>query len=299
MKQYMSILWVFFIGYTLTAGAAITLNVFGLTGLLGGFVFGQTVLLAGLLTLIYRDYTSDRFIAYDFFSRRYRYPTLMATGFLYNLGIWVDKYMFWYAPGTGQTVIGPLRASIIYDIPVFLAYLAIIPGMAVFLMRIETDFVEYYDAFYGAVREGASLQHIERMRNAMVEALRNGLYEIVKVQSTAALLLFAISAVLLGWLRISTLYSPLLYVDVIAASLQVLFMGVINVFFYLDKRRVVFALVALFVASNVVLTGLTLTANLGWYGFGFAGSLLLVVLVSLVWLDRKLDSLEYETFMIQ
>jgi len=299
MKQYMSILSVFLVGYTLTAGAAIALNVFGLTGLLGGFVFGQTVLLAGLLTLIYRDYTSDRFISYEFFSRRYRYPTLMATGFLYNLGIWADKYMFWYAPGTGQAVIGPLRASIIYDIPVFLAYLAIIPGMAVFLMRIETDFVEYYDAFYGAVREGASLQHIERMRNAMVEALRYGLYEIVKVQATAALLLFAISTMLLGWLRISTLYSPLLYIDVIAASLQVLFMGVINVFFYLDKRRAVLALVALFVASNVVLTGLTLTANPGWYGYGFAGSLLCVVLLSLLWLDRKLDMLEYETFMMQ
>jgi polysaccharide biosynthesis protein PelG len=299
MKQYMSILWVFFIGYTLTAGAAITMNLFGLVGLLGGFVFGQTVLLAGLLTLIYRDYSSDRFIAYDFFAKQYRYPTLMATGLLYNLGIWIDKFMFWYAKGTGQDVIGPLHASIIYDIPVFLAYLAIIPGMAVFLMRIETDFVEYYDAFYGAVREGASLQHIERMRNAMVEALRKGLYEIVKVQATAALLLFAFSAVLLTWLQISTLYLPLLYIDVIAASLQVLFMGVINVFFYLDKRRVVVALVGLFVGLNVVFTAITLALNPAWYGYGFAGSLLVVVLVSLVWLDRKLDTLEYETFMLQ
>jgi uncharacterized membrane protein len=295
----MSILWVFFIGYALTTGAAITLNVFGLTGLLGGFVVGQTVLLAGLLTLIYRDYTGSRFMAFELFMKRYRYPTLMLTGFLYNLGIWADKFMFWYSPATGQSVIGPLRASIIYDIPVFLSYLAIIPGMAVFLMRIETDFVEYYDEFYNAVREGASLQHIERMRNAMVEALRNGLYEIVKVQATAALMLFAIGTVLLDWLRISTLYLPLFYVDVIAASLQVIFMGVINVFFYLDKRRVVLTLVALFVLLNVVFTGITLALNPGWYGYGFALSLLAVVLLSLYWLDRKLDTLEYETFMLQ
>jgi uncharacterized membrane protein len=166
-------------------------------------------------------------------------------------------------------------------------------------MRIETDFVEYYDEFYNAVREGASLQHIERMRNAMVEALRNGLYEIVKVQATAALMLFAIGAVLLDWLRISTLYLPLFYVDVIAASLQVIFMGVINVFFYLDKRRVVLVLVALFVLFNVVFTGVTLALNPGWYGYGFALSLLAVVLLSLYWLDRKLDTLEYETFMLQ
>ncbi len=207
--------------------------------------------------------------------------------------------MFWYSPGTGQPVIGPLRASLIYDIPVFLAYLAIIPGMAVFLMRIETDFVEYYDAFYDAVREGASLQHIERMRNAMVEALRNGIWEIIKVQTIAAMMLFAAGTVLLSWLKISTLYLPLLYIDVIAASMQVVFMGTINVFFYLDKRKIVLCLVAGFVVLNVIFTALTLALNPAFYGYGFAGALLVVVLASLYLLDRKLESLEYETFMLQ
>jgi len=299
MKRYVSIIVVFFIGYTITTGAALTLNIFGLTGLLSGFVTGQTVLLAGLLSLIYRDYRSDHFISFEVFWKRYRYPSLMLTGLLYNLGIWVDKFMFWYSSGTGQQVIGPLHASIIYDIPVFLAYLAIIPGMAVFLMRIETDFVEYYDAFYDAVREGASLQHIERMRNAMVEALRNGIWEIIKVQAIAAMILFAAGTVLLAWLRISTLYLPLLYIDVIAASMQVVFMGTINVFFYLDKRRIVLLLVAGFVVLNVAFTALTLSLNPAYYGYGFAGSLLVVVLASLYLLDRKLESLEYETFMLQ
>ncbi|MFM0364803.1 exopolysaccharide Pel transporter PelG [Paraburkholderia sediminicola] len=299
MKQYMSIIVVFFIGYAITTGAALTLNRFGLTGLLSGFVIGQTVLLAGLLALIYRDYRSDHFVSFEVFWKKYRYPSLMLTGLLYNLGVWVDKFMFWYSSGTGQPVIGPLHASIIYDIPVFLAYLAIIPGMAVFLMRIETDFVEYYDAFYDAVREGASLQHIERMRNAMVESLRNGIWEIIKVQTIAAMILFASGTVLLAWLRISTLYLPLLYIDVIAASMQVVFMGTVNVFFYLDKRRIVLSLVAGFVALNVVFTAITLALNPACYGYGFAGSLLVVVLASLYLLDRKLESLEYETFMLQ
>ncbi|WGS52998.1 exopolysaccharide Pel transporter PelG [Paraburkholderia sp. D15] len=299
MKQYVSIIVVFFIGYSFTTIAALALNRYGLTGLLSGFVSGQTILLVGLLSLIYRDYRSDHFISFEVFWKRYRYPSLMLTGLLYNLGIWVDKFMFWYSPGTGQPVIGPLRASIIYDIPVFLAYLAIIPGMAVFLMRIETDFVEYYDAFYDAVREGASLQHIERMRNAMVEALRNGIWEIIKVQTIAAMMLFAAGTVLLSWLKISTLYLPLLYIDVIAASMQVVFMGTINVFFYLDKRKIVLCLVAGFVALNVIFTAMTLALNPAFYGYGFAGALLVVVLASLYLLDRKLESLEYETFMLQ
>jgi polysaccharide biosynthesis protein PelG len=299
MKRYVAIIVVFFVGYAVTTVAALALNGFGLAGLLAGFVAGQTLLLCGLLGLIYRDFESDRFISFEIFEKRYRYPSLMLIGFLYNLGIWIDKFMFWYTTGTGQPVIGPLRASIIYDIPVFLAYLAIIPGMAVFLLRIETDFVEYYDAFYDAVRGGASLQHIERMQRAMVEALRDGVWEILKIQAMAALLLFAAAPTLLHWLHIPPLYLPLLYIDVIAASMQVVFMGIINVFFYLDKRRIVLWLVGAFVVLNVVLTALTLASSPAAYGYGFAGALFVVMLASLYWLDRKLDTLEYETFMLQ
>ncbi|SOE94076.1 Putative exopolysaccharide Exporter (EPS-E) [Burkholderia sp. D7] len=113
------------------------------------------------------------------------------------------------------------------------------------------------------------------------------------------MILFAAGTVLLAWLRISTLYLPLLYIDVIAASMQVVFMGTINVFFYLDKRRIVLSLVAGFVVLNVAFTALTLSLNPAYYGYGFAGSLLVVVLASLYLLDRKLESLEYETFMLQ
>ena len=264
MKQYKAIVWIFLIGYTLTVLLALLFNRVGLEGLLLGFVLGQLCLLIGMAGLIYRNFSGRRFLSFEVFDKRFAYPSLMLIGLLYNLGIWIYKIMFWYAPGTGQQVVGPLHASVIYDIPVFLAYLGIIPGMAVFLVRIETDFVEYYDAFYDAVRGGASLEHIEDMRNTMVQTIRAGLY-----------------------------------VDTIAASLQVVFLGVLNIFFYLDRRRVVLGLTAAFVVLNGVLTWITLQLGPAWYGYGFAVSLLLVVMASLVILDRKLDRLEYETFMLQ
>ncbi|NUO86340.1 MAG: exopolysaccharide Pel transporter PelG [Cupriavidus sp.] len=299
MKQYKAIVWTFLLGYAVSVAAALGLRGYGMEGLLGGFVAGQLCLLTGMVTLIYRNYTSRQFISFEVFRRRYAYPSLVAIGLLYNLGIWIDKFMFWYAPSTGHQVIGPLRASIIYDIPVFLAYLAIIPGMAVFLVRIETDFVEYYDAFYDAVRGGSSLEHIEDMRNTMVQTIRLGLYEIVKVQAIAALLLFAVGTWVLRLLGISELYLPLLYVDVIGASLQVVLLGVLNIYFYLDRRREVLLLTALFVVLNCALTLLTLQLGPAWYGYGFAVSLLVVVALALAMLDHKLERLEYETYMLQ
>jgi hypothetical protein len=113
------------------------------------------------------------------------------------------------------------------------------------------------------------------------------LYEIVKVQAIASLLLFVVGGWLLRLLGISELYLPLLYVDVIGASLQVVLLGVLNIYFYLDRRREVLMLTGTFVVLNFVLTRLTLSLGPAWYGYGFAVSLLIVVALALYLLDRK------------
>lgn len=298
-KQYNAILRAFFIGYTATTLAAIALKRFGLEGLLYGFVVGQTLLLVLLLSRIYGGFSATRVIAFDLFRRESFYPSLMLIGLLYNLGIWLDKLMFWYWPGTGQKVLGPLHASVIYDIPIFLAYLAITPGMAVFLLRIETEFARHYSAFNTAIREGGSLQQIEYAHDGMAQALHSALFDIVKVQTVTVLIVLAAGGMLLDAIGISRLYLPLLSVQVIATSLQMVFLAILNSFVYLDRRRPALVLIAAFCALNGCLTALTLLAGPMFYGYGFAIALLAVVLAGLWWLDRKLDALEYELFMLQ
>lgn len=299
MKHYKEIVWLYFVGYALTVISALVLRPLGLEGLLAGFVIGHAALLLGMMSLILRNYTAERFISFEYFDREKIYPTLMAIGVFYNLGVWVDKFMFWYHPATSQSVIGPLRASLIYDLPVFLAYLSIIPGMAIFLVRLETDFVEYYDAFYNAVRSGGSLELIEEYRNGMVQTIKLGVYEIVKIQAIAALFIMVAGGAILEWLGISTLYLGLLHVDVVAAGMQVVFLGILNVFFYLDRRRTVLALTAAFVVLNLALTAVTMALGPVFYGYGFAAALLLVTMAGAWQLSRTMARLEYETFMLQ
>jgi polysaccharide biosynthesis protein PelG len=299
VKQYRQILMVFAVGYTCTVALALALNGYGLVGLLGGFVAGHIVLLAGLSGLIYRNYRSERFVSFEVFERRYAYPSLAIVGLLFNVGVWLDKFMFWYSPGTSSAVIGPLRASVIYDIPIFIAYVCVMPGMATFLVRIEADFVEYYDAFYDAVRNGATLRHINEMRDQMVGSVRAGLYEIIKVQTVVLLAIIAFGERVLSLLGISPLYMPLLIVDVVSASLQVLLLGLLNVFFYLDGRRHVLKLTGAFVVLNGLFTGITLRLGPDYYGYGFALALLVVTVAAVKVLDRKFLSLEYETYMLR
>lgn len=300
MKRYKTIVVLFGVSYSLIVAAALWLRHYGLEGLLGGFVLGNFVLLAGMWTMTVREFSVRQpLIAFDFAKRQLLYPSLIAIGFLYNLGVWIDKFMFWYFPPTSDPIIGHLRASLIYDLPVFLAYLSIIPGMAVFLVRIETDFAEYYDRFYSAVREGGSLEYIENMRDEMVYAIQQGLGEIAKIQGLAVLVTFVAGPAVLRALGISEIYLPLLHVQVIGAGLQVGLMAILNVFFYLDQRRIVLLLCLEFVLLNVILTAFTLWFGAPLYGYGFTVAVLITLCTGLVLLSRQLNRLEYETFMLQ
>jgi polysaccharide biosynthesis protein PelG len=299
MKEYKAIVLIYLLGYAVSVAGALALRNLNTEGLLAGFIIGQGVMFCAMQAIILRNFPSDRFMAFDCFQKRYRYPTLAWIGLLFNLGVWVDKFVFWYFPLTSIPVIGPLRASVIYDLPVFLAYLSIIPGMAVFLVRIETDFVENYDGFYSCVRGGGALELIERYRNGMVETVRAGLTEMAKVQAIAVLLLVVSGEALLRWLRISDLYLPLLTVHAIAAGLQVMFLAILTVYFYLDRRNVVLMLTLLFAVLNLGLSYLSLLLGPAYYGYGFAISLLVVVVIGMFALEKSLSRLEYSTFMLQ
>ena len=298
MKAYNRILLVMLAGYTLMVASAFVLRAWKMEGLLLALLIGHASLLFMFLYDILREYHSDRLIAFDFLDRSKVFVSLLGTGLCYNLGIWVDKFIFWYNPATSDQVIGPMRASILYDLPIFIAYLAIIPGMAVFLVRIETDFAEWYERLFGAIRDGETLQHIGQLKNEMTLAIRQGLLEICKVQGLTILLVLLLAPKLLEWLGISHYYLPLLYVDLVGVSVQVVFMALLNVFFYLDKRAVVLELCVLFVVLNALLTLLSQHMGPSFFGYGFTLSLLCCVLLGLGRLSTALDDLEYETFML-
>ena len=299
MKRYKAIVALFALSYGLIVVSALLMRRWGLEGLLGGFVLGHYVLLAGMWLLIVREFhPARRMVAFDFLQAGKLYPALVAVGFLWNLGIWADKFMFWFFTPTSQPIIGHLRASLIYDLPVFLSYLSIIPGMAVFLVRIETDFAEWYERVYDAIRGGETLQHIGWLKEQMILAIRQGLMEICKVQGLTLVLLFLLAPQLLSWLGISHYYLPLFYIDVIGVSIQVVFMALLNVFFYLDKRAIVLELCVLFVLANGALTLFSQMLGPTFFGYGFTLSLLLCVLLGLYRLNEALDDLEFETFML-
>jgi uncharacterized membrane protein len=297
LKKFKVILLSFFVGYATTVALSILLMPYGLNGLLSGLLTGHALLFFLMLAVVIPEYPVVDTVRMDFLKRKQIFPVLIFVGLFYNLGIWIDKFIFWMAPGTSEAVIGPLRASLIYDLPIFLAYLSIIPGMAVFLLRIETDFAEAYDGFFNAVRGNASLQEIETLGNEMILAVREGIFQIIKVQGITVLILYMLGPRIVSWLGISDKFIHLYYIDLVGVAAQVLMLAVLNVLFYLDRLRDAFWLTLTLLVTNGCFTWISLELGPVYYGYGFGLSMTLTAFVGIYLLSSELESIEFRTFM--
>jgi uncharacterized membrane protein len=299
LRAHLQVLGCFALGYACTFVACMLLSRFGETGLIAGFAIGQAALLFSALAVLVQKLPAKQDVAFRFLSPRSLYWDLGCIGLLYNLGVWIDKLIFWWNPGTGHRVLGPLRASEVYDLPIFLAYLTIVPGMAVFLVRVETDFAEAHRNFYGAVRNGAPLGRIEAACTALTFSARRAILDIIKVQGVTLLVCAALGPRLLAFCGISELHVPLFYIDAAGVALQVLLLAVTSMFFYLDRRRVVCLLTGLLVSSNAALTLLTQRLGPEFYGYGFASALAITSVLGLFILSHSFEHLVRDTFMQQ
>jgi len=299
MRRYKTILVVFLVSYLSIVVLSTLLRAADTQGLLAALLIGHSVLLISMLVMIFQEYTADRLLRYDFLKRQNIYLILIFIGVFFNMGVWVDKWMFWFTPSTSDDINGVLRASIIYDLPIFLAYLSIIPGMASFLLRVETDFVETYQAYYAAINEGASLSEIEQKREEMTQSIRDAYAEIIKVQGVTVLLFFVMAEDIIRWLELSPLYVHLYYIDLLSTAIQVLFLATLNIFFYFNFLKEAFWMSFGLFILNTLFTAISLMLGPAFYGYGFALAMFITTLVGMFVLSNKLNRLEFITFMLQ
>ncbi len=298
LKYYTQVVWAYLLSYLFIV---ITSYSYGdsIEMLVYIFFAGNGVLFIILMSYIIKSYPSTIFMKLNFFLDQNWYWSLGIAGLTYNLGSWVDKFIFWYHPATGNTVIGKLNASVVYDMPIFLAYLSILPGMAIFFFRLEADFAEKYDLYYDAVRSGGTLGMIKKYRNDMTAIVRHALHEILMVQGIVDIVLFLTADKLFNLLHISALYLGLFYILTIGALLQLAFMSILAILYYLDRKKSAMWLSIAFFLLNGLLTWLSIDMGTAMYGYGYTVSLLIVFTFGVLVIRDEMEKLNYETFMLQ
>ncbi len=157
-------------------------QLYGVAGALCGYTAGQAIIVLLLLTISQFTYPLQKFTINKEFIRSFiEHKRIFLMGWLFNIAIWSDKMLYWFLQG--QHIPHTLYYFYIpYDIPVFLAYLTMIPGLVYFLIIAETDFHKKFYEFIANILEDP-FRYIQSKKLKMLLSLKNGIKGIMFFQS--------------------------------------------------------------------------------------------------------------------
>lgn len=297
-KKYRYILILFVFSFIIFVLIIPFVAPYNLNGLLFAFSIPLFLIFSGLLIQFVKTFSSKELLKKDFMDSNQIFLSLIFSGFFYNLGVWIDKFIFWFHPITRIELMYPINISLVYDIPIFLAYLAIAPGMGVMFLKIEGEFALYYEKYYNAVREGATLPQIYDYGNQMIESARSVIFDTFRIQSITFVFILLFEKYLFTFFNIPLYYLPLFHVLMIGTFLQLMFVTLLTLLNYFDRRFEILISTFIFAILNGLLTYLSIELGPAFYGYGFVIALTVSNFICLIALRRFLSEIHYQTFML-
>ncbi len=299
VKNYQIVMYAFATGLTISFFAAYTLGkAFGLTGFLHGYTFGQVILLFILLIRIFIEFKSDDTPNFEIASYIGKMPQLIAIGFFYNLGIWVDKIIFWFSD-KGEQVHDMLYVFTDYDGAMFIAYMTTIPAYTYFLVKIETNFYSRFRIYYESILNKNTLARIYQNKSEIAKSVRESIGGLLKIQGTVTLVCLLFSDEIAAFLKLPGLGAIILDKALIAVFLQMMLLTIMIFMMYFDMASKLVKVASVFLGANVLLTGATLHLGYVFFGYGYLCACLLALIAGYVFLNKHLNELEYHTFTTQ
>jgi polysaccharide biosynthesis protein PelG len=297
LKSFGTVSAAFAAGTALAFGGAVLLAPdFGTAGMLAGFTAGLAAILFGLAARIFAEYPYPVARPFAFLGDFRRYWEFAAVGLLYNAAIWVDKWIMWFAPGR-VVIAGAMPAHPAYDGAMFLAYLTIVPAMAMFLVTVETRFFEHYLRFYRDIENHATAAEIWNGHAVILRAIGEGLRNLAVLQAAVCYLAVLVAPGLIGMARGGLEMVPIFRFGAFGALFHVLLAAAIVVIAYFDLRRLLLSVAAVFLLLNTGLTLGTLWLGLGYHGYGYLMATLLTLAYAYSAAASRIMRLPYMTFI--
>ncbi len=298
-KNYVKIVVSFLLGGASSFVFALVLGKhFALIGYVSGYTIGQLFTALLLFQNVFSEYSDFEYFSFEYISYFERYRKLIFVGFFYYLGIWIDKFFFWYS-GLGNHVEGLFYTNQYYDTAMFLSYLSIVPSFAVFMVQVETDFYVQYTYFYRSIENKNNLDFLESGIKEITRSLRKTIVNLIKIQSFVSLLCWYFSKEIIAFLYLPSLMEPIFKYGVIGAYLQILFLISNIILLYFEERRAVLLNYFVFFATNGLLSYLSLDMGVRYHGLGYVLSSLITFMVSFYALNNTIRDINFKTFMSQ
>lgn len=205
LKQYKEVTFSYFLGMLLAAGIyAFTVYVLDMhavtaayLSLTGGY-FLLVLLLAFWCVRAFGEPEGSYFAFLRYFAR---FPRLLASGGCYMLGFYIATVIYWFFSDMRESV-SIFWTAPPYDLAMFLAIIANMSSLVIFVVRVETAFFDKYVAYLSALNNG-SYDLIEKERESMGNVLRYQLFFVYEVQLIITVVLICLANVFFPYLNIS------------------------------------------------------------------------------------------------
>ncbi len=232
-------------------------------------------------------------------SRRYRevlryyrvYWKLIASNFLYTLGLFIHNFVFWAQPWH-MVVRNTYVCNQPYDMASCLAMFTNISASVLFISRVEMHFHERYRDYTDAVI-GGKLDSIEKSKKRMFRGLSSQLFSLVHIQFIISVIIYLITIIVLPLTGFSGMVMEIYPQLAVGYFISYLMYSELLFLYYFDDLSG--AVINGVIFAGVSLAGSLLAARLSiiWYGAGFTAASFLAFTFSyfrLHWIEKNLDS---------
>lgn len=297
LKNYKGITLSFVVGLALSiVGTLLLADPYHIAGMLIGFSSGFVFIIASIMAQVFGEYPRefrDVFRVLHYFPK---YWDVALSALLYSMGTWVDKWVMWASP---NHVISPDGFIMYphYDSAMFLAYLTIVPSMAVFVLNQETLFFEVYLKFYRGVLGHRSFKTIQKNHRELMDALMDIGRSVLLLQAFVCLAVLVVAPKIFEMLGLSLAGLGMFRYGVLGVTFHVFHLFISVFLSYFDNRKGALTVAATFLVTNGLFTAISLKLGYPFYGYGYFLASLTTFLVSAVILESFVRKLPYNTFI--
>jgi uncharacterized membrane protein len=166
------------------------------------------------------------------------------------VGVWIDKWIIWTSDYGEVTDIGLVHAPL-YDAPMFIASLTVVPALAFFVTVLETTFFDHYRAYVHAIDNHATLRSIELQGEKLIAVTLRTLLAIVVIQAGLCMIVILATPAIVegaglqfqqvGILRMARAPVPFIF---ISSSAILIFLNATTIYAALQAMFVAFICIA-------------------------------------------------------
>ena len=301
IKKYMRVLMGFIVASISAIVLAAILMLLGMELLLAAFfacVLGYSVMALMYMQEMIQYFPPGKVNLFIFFAAIDKYKDLLLTGFLTSLGLFGHTMVFWFSD-YGVQVSRGMVYCMKYDIASYFASLTIIPFMITFVVSLEVNFYQCYKRYFDTILYDGTYEDIKFENYTLKKTLFREIAHVFEVQ----FFLEIICIIFLGNFLATTGFDREMLVIFrylcMGYTFYVLAKTTIIILMYFDDRISALKVSALFAATSIGFSLITLAIGMDAYGLGFVAAAVVTAIYGLILLYRYVQHLEYHVFCSQ